>query len=212
MSRNSNYEKQPCFKVTESKADRGVDWRAILDRLKSAIHKGRCILAVECYPGAFEKKIGAAIDEGLKPAQSIHTADLLKNPRAIDQMLQSVLGDDPVFGRMNDITLQQFFDPAALSYARQKCAEWTEGLLAIVGVGAALISRSPNVLIYADMARWEIQGRQRRNEIANLGGDNFNESPSLKYKRAFFVDWRAADRLKTELLPKIDFYLDTNSA
>jgi len=56
----------------------------------------------------------------------------------------------------------------------------------------------------------EIQGRQRRNEISNLGTDNIEESPSLKYKRAFFVDWRAGDRLKRELLPKAHFFLDTN--
>jgi hypothetical protein len=62
------------------------------------------------------------------------------------------------------------------------------------------------------LARWEIQGRQRRNEISNLGTDNTEESPSLKYKRAFFVDWRAADRLKKQLLPKANFFLDTNSS
>jgi mannose-6-phosphate isomerase class I len=37
------------------------------------------------------------------------------------------------------------------------------------------------------------------------------ESAGLKYKRAFFVDWRAADRLKAALLSRIDFWLDTNS-
>ena len=34
--------------------------------------------------------------------------------------------------------------------------------------------------------------------------------PGAKYKRAFFVDWRAADRLKKQLFPRIDFLLDTN--
>ena len=61
------------------------------------------------------------------------------------------------------------------------------------------------------MARWEIQQRQRRDEIGNLGADNRNQRPSLKYKRAFFIDWRAADRLKKQLLGKFDFYLDTNN-
>ena len=210
MPRNSNYEKHPCFKVTESSAEVWVDWRVILDRLKAATAKNGCILAVECYPGAFEKQISAAIEQGLRPAKVLHTAEFLKNPRVIDQMLQGVLGDDPVFGRMNDTVLQQFFDDAALSQARQKASQWSDGLLVVIGVGATLIAPKPRVLVYADMARWEIQGRQRRNEIANFGTDNFNESPSLKYKRSFFVDWRAADRLKIELLPRIDFYLDTN--
>ena len=54
------------------------------------------------------------------------------------------------------------------------------------------------------------QQRQRRNEIPNLGAGNLNERASLKYKRAFFVDWRAADRLKKKLFSRIDFLLDTN--
>ena len=85
-------------------------------------------------------------------------------------------------------------------------------MLLIIGTGAALIVPEPDVLVYADMARWEIQMRQRRGEVENLGADNLKESPSLKYKRAFFVDWRAADRLKKTLLPRIDFLLDTNDS
>jgi mannose-6-phosphate isomerase class I len=41
---------------------------------------------------------------------------------------------------------------------------------------------------------------------------NFSERASLKYKRAFFLDWRAADRTKADLLPRLDFLLDTNTA
>ena len=94
--------------------------------------------------------------------------------------------------------------------AREQVRNWKHGLLLIVGTGASLLSAEPNLLVYADMARWEIQQRQRRNAIGNLGADNLQESPGQKYKRAFFVDWRAADHLKKSLLPKIDFWLDTN--
>jgi hypothetical protein len=127
-------------------------------------------------------------------------------------MLAAVLGDDPVFGRMNGIGLESFFEKTKLDEARQKVASWRQGFLLLVGVGAAIVSPESDVLVYADLARWEIQGRQRRNEIPNLGTDNFEESPNLKYKRSFFVDWRAADRLKRELLPKANFFLDTNSS
>jgi hypothetical protein len=108
--------------------------------------------------------------------------------------------------------LEAFFDEGKLGAARETVGCWQQGLLLLVGVGAALVAPQADVLVYADMARWEIQGRQRRNEIANLGAENFEESPGLKYKRAFFVDWRAADRLKKELLPRADFFLDTNSS
>src|SRR5439155_11570902 len=187
-------------------------WLAIIERLRFGTVQRPCIVCVECYPGTFKSKIRQSLAVGLHPSETIYTPDLLKPANCIDKMLGGVLGDDPVFGRMNDIALQAFFDETNLKSARDKAHAWRNGLLLIVGVGAALVTSKSDILIYADMARWEIQGRQRRNEIANLGADNFSERPSLKYKRAFFVDWRAADHLKKELLPKANFFLDTNSS
>jgi mannose-6-phosphate isomerase class I len=170
------------------------------------------VLCVECYPGSFEGEIGKALESGLTPARTIYTQDLLRPAKVVDGMLSCVLGDDPVFGKMNEIGVEAFFDEAKLQSARDKAASWHKGLLLIVGVGAALVMPDPDILVYADLARWEIQGRQRRNQIANLGSNNFEERPSLKYKRAFFVDWRAADRFKKRLLLKTDFFLDTNGS
>jgi hypothetical protein len=211
MLPRSNYDKYPCTPVSSSANQCWVGWRNIIDRLKPSV-ESRCILAVECYPGTFEAPIKDALVEGLHPAEVIYTPDLLKAPNSVDKMLAEVLGDDPVFGRMNDICLEAFFEATKLDEARQKVTSWHQGLLLVVGVGAAIVSPESNIVVYADLARWEIQGRQRRNEISNLGADNFAESPNLKYKRGFFVDWRAADRLKKELLPKANFFLETSSS
>lgn len=127
-------------------------------------------------------------------------------------MLDPYLGGDPVFGRMNGTAIEDFLDPKLVAHAKSAIVNIERGLILIVGTGAFLVSPDPSVLIYADMARWEIQRRQRQNLIANLGVSNEVESASLKYKRAFFVDWRAADRLKKQLLPSIDFLLDTNDS
>ena len=208
--RHSNYDKSPCLLVDSSSSETWVGWQAILDRLEPLTSENSRVVCIDCYPGAFEPSIRHVLAEGLHPAKVIYTPELLKAPREIDQMLEGILGDDPVFARMSGITLQEFFEPSELLRAHNQSSDWREGLLLVVGVGASLVSPRPDLLIYADMARWEIQGRQRRNEIANLGSENFNESASLKYKQAFFVDWRAADRLKKELLAKIDFFLDTN--
>jgi mannose-6-phosphate isomerase class I len=212
MSRKSNYDKYPCIPVSTSAASCWVGWRNIINRLKPSSAESRCTIAVECYPGTFEGSIKDALVEGLRPTEVVYTPDLLKVPNSVDKMLAPVLGDDPVFGHMNGIGLEAFFEEAKLDKARQKVASWQQGLLLVVGVGASIVLLQPDVLIYAELARWEIQGRQRRNEISNLGTDNIQESPSLKYKRAFFVDWRAADRLKREILPKANFFLDTNSS
>jgi mannose-6-phosphate isomerase class I len=212
MPPKSNYDKYPCIPVSTSAEDCCVGWRKIIDRLNPSSAESRYILAVECYPGTFERTIKDALVEGLRPTEIVYTPDLLKGPNDVDEMLAPVLGQDPVFGQMNDISLEAFFEETKLAEARRKVTNWSWGLLLIIGVGAMVVSPSPDILVYADLARWEIQGRQRRNEISNLGADNIEESPGLKYKRAFFVDWRAADRIKRELLPKAHFFLDTNSS
>ncbi len=212
MPRNSNYDKYPYVPVPGQSAEFWESWPAILERLRGAVDPAVSVVCVECYPGSFERSILEVLQQGLRPKQAIFAADLLKPAPAIDNVLKDFLGDDPVFGRMNDIEVQDFFDGQKLAAAQEVSKRWKDGLLLVVGCGAALIASEPRILVYADMARWEIQGRQRRNEIANLGADNLSELPNLKYKRAFFVDWRAADRLKRNLLPKADFLLDTNAS
>ena len=167
-------------------------------------------MSFECYPGVFENTLVSTLAEGVRPSGLIVTSDLLKSPQEIDLLVSGVLGDDPVFGRMNSLEIEDFFDTGKLAMAREQVKNWKRGLLVIVGTGSSLLTADANLLVYADMARWEIQQRQRRNAIGNLGADNLQESPGQKYKRAFFVDWRAADHLKKSLLLKVDFWLDTN--
>jgi len=80
----------------------------------------------------------------------------------------------------------------------------------VFGCGASIICPAPDLLLYADMARWEIQLRFRKNEISNLGSSNKTLKTSLQYKRAFYVDWRVCDRVKKKILPTANFILDTN--
>ena len=80
----------------------------------------------------------------------------------------------------------------------------------MVVLGAeALLCCEPDVIVYADMPRWEGQLRQRRNEVSNLGVNNRELPGSLKYKRSFFVDWQVCDRLKQASLDRWDYLLDT---
>jgi hypothetical protein len=209
--RKSNYDKFPTNTVCKSGADCWENWPEILDRLKKFTTESNFVICIECYPGVFELPLRRTIEQGLQPAAVTMTTDLLRCSSEIERMVGDVLGDDPVFGRINGIQIEDFFDENKLGNARDQAKNWNQGLLLIIGTGATLVIPEPDILIYADMARWEIQQRQRRNEIANFGTDNFQDRAGLKYKRAFFVDWRAADKLKASLMPRIDFWLDTNS-
>ena len=117
--------------------------------------------------------------------------------------------DDPVFGRISRHTIEDFADPQRTAQFREACRS-TQGVTLILGTGTSLIAPEPDVLILADMARWEIQRRQRANQIGNFAAGNVHESPAAKYKRAYFVDWRVADRIKQRLFDRVDFLLDTN--
>ena len=61
------------------------------------------------------------------------------------------------------------------------------------------------------MARWEIQLRMRRQEVDNLGVKNRFDEYSHLYKQGFFVDWRACDRHKKELMQQWDYMIDSNA-
>lgn len=180
-------------------------WESIAACL--ATQQARCI-AIECYPGAFEHEIQRAVDTHLHGWSVFLAKNAMSSPERIAEQFSAQLTDDPVFGQMSNATLGAFFDPDSVRLMRAEVANCERAI--VIGVGATLLTPEDALLVYADMARWELQLRQRRNEIPNLGMSNYEERASLKYKRAFFLDWRVADRAKTQLLGKIDFLLDTH--
>jgi mannose-6-phosphate isomerase class I len=202
------YDRFPC--IPSGSADECLaGWNAVGEHLRHRVGPSG-VIAIECYPAANLDEIENALQPFFQGARFIRTESFFRPTAEIDEMVERTLGDDPVFGRMNSIEIEDFFHAEKLANARQSCAAAHDEILIVLGTGAALVCPSPSLLVYADLARWEIQMRQRRNEDGNLGADNRNEIPSLKYKRAFFVDWRSADRLKVRIFDRIDLLLDTN--
>jgi len=113
---------------------------------------------------------------------------------------------------MNGTVIEDYFDRDRLESARSQIENGRASRLLVIGVGAALLCTNPGLIVYADLARWEIQQRWRRKESGNFGLDNADDATGSKYKCGYFVEWRAADRLKKCLLPRLDFLLDTNDA
>ena len=183
-----------------------MGWERILKRLGESNPR---VLCVECYPGVYVEEVERAIVQALQPSHVFRSKECLKPSVELERVLYPTLTDDPVFGRMNGMEIADFMDPGKIEIAQAQIRQ-KQDLTLVIGEGAHLLAPQADVLVYADLARWEIQRRQRQNQVSNLGADNHHEQASLKYKRAFFVDWRAADRLKKRLFPQIDFLLDTN--
>ncbi len=211
--RKPNYDKFPFVAVPDGGNACVAGWAEIGRRLRAALAARaltKTVVAVECYPGVDEVAVATALGLELQPDLLLRAAAAMWPEAEIERLCEPFLGgDDPVFGFLCGLSLPQFFDPARLADEAARVQAVGSGLVLVVGCGATLVA-APDIVVYADLARWEIQQRQRRKEISNLGVSNAELAAGLKYKRAFFIDWRVADRRKKQLLGGVDFFLDTN--
>lgn len=181
---------------------------SVLSRELKAISLKK-VLVIDCYPGVLYSEILEGLIKPLNPDLIIHSDDLAFSGEQISKMIERNLTEDRIFGVLSHHTMEEFFDEEKVNKAKAKINQLSSGLVIIYGVGAALIGQK-DILIYADLARWEIQQRYRSKIIGNWKMNNHDEDLLKKYKRGFFVEWRVADRHKKELYQQMDFLLDTN--
>lgn len=209
MSRKSNYEKFP-YVAAGQEQECSVGWAAIAAQLSHCLAAGR-VLCIECYPGVFVDQMHDALSIACPGTRIFRSEENLRSIQELRAILDPLLGTDRVFGRMSGLRLDDYFETKRLHAMRDTIARAASGRPVIVlGVGASLAAPEDAILVYADMARWEIQLRWRRKQLGNFGLMNDQEEFGVKYKCGFFAEWRAADRLKKKLLPRLDFLLDAN--
>ena len=204
--RKANYDRFPSTKISGTVIQ---GWENICSLLEEHL-KAYPTLAVDFYTGVYEEEVINELHR-LSPALFIDTRDLMKPESEIKAMTARFMTDDVLFGYVTNITLNDYFDQDKLKKAREEVIA-TKGKVVVVGSGAAMVVPAETVLVYADMARWEIQQRFRRHEVKALGIDNRKDAVSLQYKRGYFNDWRVCDKYKESLFDKVDFWLDTHIA
>jgi mannose-6-phosphate isomerase class I len=211
--RAANYDKTPAVAVPVAHANAcSVGWDAIAATLKQAVAaQARAVIAVECYPCVHDDDVRTELARVLRPALTLDAKHAFKTPAEVDALVAPFLGgDDPVFGYLNQtLNLPDFLDATRRAEITAQLAAATSGVILIVGPGASLLAPDADVLVFADMPRWEGQLRQRRATVDNLGVRNRGFKASLQYKRSFFIDWRVADRLKQATMARWDFLVDT---
>ncbi len=211
---NSKYNNQPTveFKNIPFSVEKG--WASIYHRLNreiSSIPKSRKIVVIETYQGVIHEELMEELKEGLLHNGFIYAEESMLSEELINDIVQPGLTDDRIFGFMSSLTMDAFFDPEKVAAVQAEINGKKEGVIVIYGSGSSIICPEPDLLVYADMARWEIQLRMRKHLVDNLGVKNRNtEDWMLLYKQGYLLDWRVCDRLKKKLFRKWDFLLDTN--
>lgn len=210
--KKTTYDKYPEVTVPgyDQHACRG--WDAIIAELRQRIAgKAKTVLVIDCYPGVRLEELEQALQAEFSTARWINAETARRDEQALHALLARNLTDDRVFGVLSCHQLPEFFEPVALANLQKQVATAPEALVIVCGPGAALVHPG-DVLVYADLPRWEIQLRMRSGELGNWGVENHNEDILRRYKRAFFIEWRVFDRHKTPLLKRADYLLDTTVA
>lgn len=203
------YDKTPFIEVN-GRAFEGYDniVKEIRKRI-CEINKEQIILVLDFYPGINKDEMLLNIIKPLKASLEIFSdEEIFISDDELNRIIEPNMTDDRVFGIMNFNKIADYLDEQKVLAAQSKITK-ARDLIIIYGVGASL-TVEPDIYIYADLARWEIQRRYRKREIPNWKSDNYSEDALIKYKRGFFFEWRIADRHKKANYRKFDYVLDTN--
>lgn len=212
------YDRYPAKKIADTGGSVFKGQASILKRLKEELTGKGWTLVLETYPGVSEGEVLKLI-RGLGPDLVIPASDMLLDPEKRQPLLDGILTDDRVFGRMYRGELSDFADPERKKVLEEKIRS-APGKTVVWGFGASLLcadllrekSREEDgkrkaLLICLDITRWEIQLRFR-DGMPNAFRDNSREDILKKYKQGYFLEWRLADRIKTERFGRMDYYLD----
>jgi len=164
-------------------------------------------LFVDFYTGIHENIIVDELSQGFK--QVIRMREIMRPEEEILAMTEPFMTRDVLFGHVTCLRIEDFFDTNKLSELREQLKSAGPETL-VIGTGAALIMPENATLVYADMARWEIQQRFRAHSVQALGIDNHEDAVSIQYKRGYFIDWRVLDSYKDRWFERVDWWLDTN--
>lgn len=214
MQFKSSFNRQPVVPVKGRENACVAGWPEIETVLKEALDKKpgkQKIVVVETYQGVNYHALKESLCKALDPDYMTDTAELFKDELSIREMTWPDVTDDRVFGYMTRLNMSDFLDAEKLDETRRQILDSRDPVRVIFGYGASLVFEDPDLFIYADMARWEIQRRMRLDKVDNLGIRNREEPAELQYKRAYFVDWRVCDRLKKQTMRRWDYVLDSNT-
>jgi len=195
------YDPYPAFPLETGKL------RVGFEALAKALAPYRFVL-MDGEVGVFWEEMRQRLDAVLQQlgldVRWLPTQVALRPSAEIERMLAPFIGnDDPVFGRLFDGQLRDFFDPAKWATFRP---DPSADLTIVYGCGAAFASQE-GIIVWVEIPKNEVQARARSGQVIPLGA----ERPlpfRATYKRLYFVDWVALRRHKNSLLPRIALFVD----
>ncbi|RKI79098.1 mannose-6-phosphate isomerase [bacterium 0.1xD8-71] len=206
-----NYELHPVKRIDgfENQAWEGAEaiGRILQERVLGVCRKKKkALVCFDMYPGVQKEEI-MTLAEALKPVHIFDMEDYAKTEEEINKTFADYITTDRVFGVMCHKKIADLFEPEKLERAQEAVEDISQGCVVVLGMGAGILTE-PDIYIYCNLTRWEIQLRYRKG-MPNWHCTNTQAHILAKYKKGFFVEWRLADRHKRERYDRFDFMLDT---
>ncbi len=195
----------PTFPLPDGQIQAG--YAALAEAIARQVQAGAHLIAIDGFAGilwaVLRDKLKTALESFQLALEWRDAASAMLPEPAISELIADYLGgDDPLFGRLCERELVDFFDPARLQAISQPNQDHT---VIVYGAGAALATTTDTV-IYVDLPKDELQHRMDAKIATNLGTEQ------ASYKRSYFVDWVVLNRHKAELLPQIDWFVDAQDS
>ena len=197
----TTYDAYPSFPLGNNKIKAGIEeFAAWIEQHKT--------ITIDGYTGVFWQHLVESLDKELnkrgKSVRWFHVDAAMKSSDELDQMTAPYLGgDDPLFGKITDKNLIDWFDTEKLQLIEPDPAA---DINIIIGCGASLADwQGP--LVYFDLPKNELQFRARAGMAKNLGSKHSIDNRRT-YKRFYFVDWIVLNKHKNKILPAIDLIVD----
>ena len=175
-NRQSNYDKYPKIKIKEidelsSGAYEG--YADIISKIKATVenlHKEKVVIVLDYYHGVRVKEL---------QIKTFYAEEAKLPEKILFKKLARNITDDRVFGVLSVHKINEFYDELKIEALKKQIDEIKQGLIIVYGIGASLIAKG-DILIYGDLARWEIQQRFRSHELDNWGGTWMEKVCDLK--------------------------------
>ncbi len=207
------FDTYPKFTVSEGKIESG--YTSLAEIIAAEKIKGLRVLVVDGYHGTDWKSFVSGLNESLSRKNIAPEYMDIKSAYASESEIENRIekflgGDDPIFGIHFPLGPEYLFDAKKLSDLRiaasVKRGKAANGLTVIYGCGSSLVELYDG-LWYIDVPKDYLQERSRSGEITNLGSEK-NVSFGGFYKRSYFVEWPALNRLKKQVLPGLNLFID----
>ncbi len=207
------FDSFPVFTPSEGSIEKGYD--RLAEMIEQNIPAGLRVLIIDGYQGIEWNKL---IDElilslnklKIQP-EFIDVSGCYVPPEVLRKRAEPFLGgDDPLFGTHYPFGAEVFFDVEKIAQLRIELSvrrgQKSGGLTIIYGTGSSLVEQCDE-LWYIDVPKDYIQMLAREEKITNVGEKEILSFGDF-YKRSYFFDWPALNRLKQQILPKVDVFID----